>query len=63
MAGSWLFGLKRKNVCGCRLELREELREENRSAFGNLWSDAVAGFSVLLLLVFNPQQVQYYSFP
>ncbi|CAM6105166.1 unnamed protein product [Calypogeia fissa] len=39
------------------LELREELREENRSAFANLWSDAVAGFTFFLLLVFNPQQV------
>ncbi|KAL2630207.1 hypothetical protein R1flu_014893 [Riccia fluitans] len=39
------------------LELREEVREENRQAFGNLWSDAVAGFTVFLLLVLNPAQV------
>ncbi|KAL3688082.1 hypothetical protein R1sor_014391 [Riccia sorocarpa] len=39
------------------LELREEIREENRQAFGNLWSDAVAGFTVFLLLVLNPTQV------
>ncbi|BFI31960.1 hypothetical protein MPTK2_4g01270 [Marchantia polymorpha subsp. ruderalis] len=39
------------------LELREELREENRQAFGNLWSDALAGFTVFLLLVLNPSQV------
>eukprot|EP00249_Psilotum_nudum_P021818 c28264_g1_i1 orf=214-2259(+) len=39
------------------LELREELRLENRKAFGNLWSDLLAGVTVLLLLIFNPEKV------
>ncbi|CAM6040195.1 unnamed protein product [Sphagnum compactum] len=39
------------------LHLREELRLENRQAFANIWSDLVAGFTVLLLLVLNSKQV------
>lgn len=39
------------------LELREELRLENRKSFGNIWSDMLAGVAFLLLLVFNPDRV------
>uniref|UniRef100_A0A7I3ZY05 Chloroplast envelope membrane protein n=1 Tax=Physcomitrium patens TaxID=3218 RepID=A0A7I3ZY05_PHYPA len=39
------------------LELREEYRLENRQAFASLGSDFIAGLTILLLLVFNPQQV------
>jgi hypothetical protein len=41
-----------------RLELREELRLENRLAFANIWSDFTAGLTILLLLVLNKRQVQ-----
>lgn len=39
------------------LELRDELRLENRKAFGNIWSDILAGLTIFLLLVFNPERV------
>eukprot|EP00250_Pteridium_aquilinum_P003343 c13659_g1_i2 orf=436-2202(-) len=39
------------------LELRDELRLENRKSFGNIWSDILAGATILLLLVFNPDKV------
>ncbi|KAH7285396.1 hypothetical protein KP509_33G026400 [Ceratopteris richardii] len=39
------------------LELSDELRLENRKAFGNIFSDILAGVTVLLLLVFNPDRV------
>jgi hypothetical protein len=40
-----------------RLELREELRLENRQAFASIWSDFAAALAILALLVFNPRQV------
>jgi hypothetical protein len=52
------FSLKGLFCVVCRLHLREELRLENRQAFANIWSDLVAGFTVLLLLVLNSKQVQ-----
>ncbi|MCO5583761.1 hypothetical protein L7F22_037675 [Adiantum nelumboides] len=39
------------------IELRDELRLENRKAFGNIWADILAGITVFLLLVFNPDRV------
>lgn len=39
------------------LELREEVRLENRKSFGNIWSDLLAGTTFFLLLVFNPDRV------
>jgi hypothetical protein len=51
------FSLKGLYCVVCRLHLRDELRLENRQAFANIWSDLVAGFTVLLLLVLNPKQV------
>ncbi|KAJ7535015.1 hypothetical protein O6H91_12G014700 [Diphasiastrum complanatum] len=38
-------------------KLREEVRAENRNSFANIWSDLVAGVTLLLLLAFNPNQV------
>ena len=43
----------------CSLELREELRLENRKAFGNIWSDILAGLTLFLLLVYNPERVKF----
>ncbi|KAI5077814.1 hypothetical protein GOP47_0007638 [Adiantum capillus-veneris] len=39
------------------IELRDELRLENRKAFGNVWADILAGLTFFLLLVFNPDRV------
>lgn len=40
-------------------ELREELRLENRKAFGNIWSDMVVGITAFLMLVFNRSKVSF----
>ncbi|KAL2920445.1 Proton extrusion protein PcxA [Bienertia sinuspersici] len=39
------------------LEMRDEWRLNNRSAFANIWSDMVFGISVFLLLYFNQSKV------
>ncbi|RYR07233.1 hypothetical protein Ahy_B05g074545 isoform B [Arachis hypogaea] len=39
------------------LELREEWRLENRKAFANIWSDAIYGISLFILLYFNKSKV------
>lgn len=39
------------------IELRDEVRLENRKAFGNIWADILAGVTVFLLLLFNPDRV------
>ncbi|KAK9724432.1 hypothetical protein RND81_05G071400 [Saponaria officinalis] len=44
------------------LELREEWRLTNRSAFANIWSDTVFGISVFLLLYFNQNKVTLLKF-
>ncbi|KAL9240373.1 hypothetical protein vseg_014600 [Gypsophila vaccaria] len=44
------------------LELREEWRLANRSAFANIWSDTVFGISVFLLLYFNQNKVTLLKF-
>jgi hypothetical protein len=43
-------------------ELREELRLENRKAFGNIWSDMVVGITAFLILVFNRSKVEIMKF-
>ncbi|KAH9624969.1 hypothetical protein KSS87_009592 [Heliosperma pusillum] len=44
------------------LELREEWRLINRSAFANIWSDTVFGISVFLLLYSNQNKVTLLKF-
>ncbi|XP_023739598.1 chloroplast envelope membrane protein [Lactuca sativa] len=44
------------------LELRDEWRLINRSAFANIWSDMVFGISLFLLLYFNQNQVALLKF-
>lgn len=44
------------------LELREEFRLENRSEFANIWSDAVFGVSLYLILYFNPSKLALLKF-
>lgn len=44
------------------LELRDEWRLENRRAFANIFSDAVFGISVFLLLYFNQSKVALLKF-
>ncbi|XP_071737092.1 protein DAY-LENGTH-DEPENDENT DELAYED-GREENING 1, chloroplastic-like [Rutidosis leptorrhynchoides] len=44
------------------LELREEWRLINRSAFANIWSDMVFGISLFVLLYFNQNQVALLKF-
>lgn len=44
------------------LELREEWRLENRSAFANIWSDMVFGISLFILLYFNQSKVALLKF-
>lgn len=44
------------------LELREEWRLVNRSAFANIWSDIVFGISLFLLLYFNQSKVALLKF-
>lgn len=59
--GYFLSGLVSSNLCLLlcyyRLELREEWRLINRSAFANIWSDMVFGISLFLILYFNQNQV------
>ncbi|GMN53533.1 hypothetical protein TIFTF001_022681 [Ficus carica] len=45
-----------------RLELRDEWRLRNRSAFANIWSDMVFGISLFLLLYFNQTKVALLKF-
>ncbi|MED6219183.1 hypothetical protein PIB30_033500 [Stylosanthes scabra] len=44
------------------LELREEWRLENRKAFANIWSDAIYGISLFILLYFNKSKVALLKF-
>ncbi|CAL0333085.1 unnamed protein product [Lupinus luteus] len=44
------------------LDLRDEWRLENRRAFANIWSDAVYGISLFILLYFNKSQVALLKF-
>ncbi|KAM0013448.1 putative chloroplast envelope membrane protein, CemA [Helianthus debilis subsp. tardiflorus] len=44
------------------LELRDEWRLINRSAFANIWSDMVFGISLFVLLYFNQNQVALLKF-
>ncbi|RAL48185.1 hypothetical protein DM860_005609 [Cuscuta australis] len=44
------------------LEMREERRLENRREFANIWSDAVFGVSLFLLLYFNKSKVALLKF-
>ncbi|XP_071729703.1 protein DAY-LENGTH-DEPENDENT DELAYED-GREENING 1, chloroplastic-like [Rutidosis leptorrhynchoides] len=44
------------------LELREEWRLINRSAFANIWSDMVFGISLFVLLYLNQKQVALLKF-
>lgn len=44
------------------LELRDEWRLRNRSAFANIWSDMVFGISLFLLLYFNQTKVALLKF-
>ncbi|KAI7730117.1 hypothetical protein M8C21_029374 [Ambrosia artemisiifolia] len=44
------------------LELRDEWRLINRSAFANIWSDMVFGISLFALLYFNQNQVALLKF-
>ncbi|XP_058722338.1 chloroplast envelope membrane protein [Vicia villosa] len=44
------------------LELRDEWRLENRRAFANIWSDAVFGISLFILLYFNKSKVALLKF-
>lgn len=44
------------------LELRDELRLENRKAFANIWSDMVFGITLFILLYFNQNQVALLKF-
>ncbi|KAH7527800.1 hypothetical protein FEM48_Zijuj05G0004800 [Ziziphus jujuba var. spinosa] len=44
------------------LELREEWRLENRSAFANIWSDMVFGISLFILLYCNQGKVALLKF-
>lgn len=44
------------------LELREQWRLVNRSAFANIWSDMVFGISLFALLYFNQNQVALLKF-
>ncbi|CAI0628155.1 unnamed protein product [Linum tenue] len=45
-----------------RLELQDEWRLENRTAFANIWSDMVFGISLFLLLYFNQNKVALLKF-
>nr|GMD88609.1 chloroplast envelope membrane protein-like [Ipomoea batatas] len=44
------------------LEMRDERRLENRRAFANIWSDAVFGISLFILLYFNQNKVSLLKF-
>ncbi|KAJ1698034.1 hypothetical protein LUZ63_006546 [Rhynchospora breviuscula] len=44
------------------LEMREELRLENRKAFANIWSDMVYGIVLFLLIYFNEGKVALLKF-
>ncbi|KAL8136411.1 hypothetical protein V2J09_002412 [Rumex salicifolius] len=44
------------------LELRDERRLDNRSAFANIWSDMVFGISLFILLYFNQTKVALLKF-
>ncbi|XP_057447345.1 chloroplast envelope membrane protein [Lotus japonicus] len=44
------------------LDLRDEWRLENRSAFANIWSDMVYGISLFILLYFNKNKVALLKF-
>eukprot|EP00271_Cylindrocystis_brebissonii_P019993 TRINITY_DN6408_c0_g1_i1.p1 TRINITY_DN6408_c0_g1~~TRINITY_DN6408_c0_g1_i1.p1 ORF type:complete len:487 (-),score=93.17 TRINITY_DN6408_c0_g1_i1:320-1780(-) len=40
------------------LHLQDEFREENRKAFANIWSDALAGGTGFLICVLRPREMQ-----
>ncbi|CAH9128490.1 unnamed protein product [Cuscuta epithymum] len=44
------------------IEMRDERRLENRREFANIWSDAVFGISLLILLSFNQSKVALLKF-
>jgi hypothetical protein len=52
----WIGGIE-DGIGEFRLELREEMRLENRQAFAYIWSDFAAGLTILALLILNPRQV------